>query len=136
MDVVWNFKYKISPAQAILLTGCTITQAAHFTVQLQYIIINLPIQKVSSSSGAECSFREVPTLSNSNYPHKMWCIATLLSYTWPINENCWNLNDYIDVFVQDYENETVYVGDDVEVEIFALEVVESDGGICNSDEDR
>jgi len=45
-----------------------------------------------------------------------------------------NLNDYIDVFVQDYENETVYAGDDVEVEIFALEVVESDGGICNSDD--
>jgi len=39
------------------------------------------------------------------------------------------LNDYIDVFVQDYENETVYVGDDVEVEIFALEVVENDDGI-------
>lgn len=45
-----------------------------------------------------------------------------------------NLNDYIDVFVQDYENETAYVGDDVEVEIFALEVVESDDGICNSDD--
>lgn len=65
----------------------------------------------------------------------MWSIARLLSYTWPINENCLNSNDYIDVFVQDYENETVYVGDNVEVEIFALEVVESDDGICNS-EDR
>lgn len=65
----------------------------------------------------------------------MWSIARLLSYTWPINENCLNLNDYIDVFVQDYENETVYVGDDVEVEIFALEVVENDDGICNSVED-
>ena len=66
----------------------------------------------------------------------MWSTARLLNYTWPINENCLNLNDYIDVFVQDYENETVYAGDDVEVEIFALEVVESDDGICNSDEDR
>lgn len=31
--------------------------------------------------------------------------------------------------MQDYENETVYVGDALEVEIFALEVVESDDGI-------
>jgi hypothetical protein len=46
------------------------------------------------------------------------------------------LNDCIDVVVQGYENETVYVGDDVEVEIFALEVVASDDGICNDDEDR
>jgi hypothetical protein len=45
------------------------------------------------------------------------------------------LNDYIDVFVQDYENETVYVGDAVEVETFVLEVVESDDGICNGDQD-
>jgi hypothetical protein len=44
------------------------------------------------------------------------------------------LNDYIDVFVQDYENETVYVGDAVEVETFVLEVVESDDGICNGDQ--
>lgn len=65
----------------------------------------------------------------------MWSIPRLLYYTQPINENCLNLNDYIDVFVQDYENETVYVGDAVEVETFVLEVVESDDGICNGDQD-
>ena len=64
----------------------------------------------------------------------MWSIARLLNYIQPINENCLNLNDYIDVFVQDYENETVYVGDAVEVETFVLEVVESDDGICNGDQ--
>jgi hypothetical protein len=46
-----------------------------------------------------------------------------------------NWNDYIDVFVQDYENGTVYAGDAVEVGIFAVEVVESDDDSCNGDED-
>jgi hypothetical protein len=44
MDVLWNFKYEISPGQAILLTSCAIAQATHFTIQLQYIMMsNLPI---------------------------------------------------------------------------------------------
>jgi len=40
MDVLQNMK---SPVQAILLTGCAITQAAYFTIQLQYIMSNLPM---------------------------------------------------------------------------------------------
>jgi hypothetical protein len=39
-------------------------------------------------------------------------------------------SDCTDVFVLDYENETLYVGGGVEVEIFFLVVVESDDGIC------
>jgi hypothetical protein len=39
-------------------------------------------------------------------------------------------NDCTDVFALDYENGTLYVGDDVEAEIFFLVVVESDDGIC------
>lgn len=60
----------------------------------------------------------------------MHSIARHLCYARSINENCSNWNDYIDVSVQDSENGTLYVGDVVEVEIFFLVAVESDGGIC------
>lgn len=139
--ILWNFNYEISPTQAILPSSCAITQAAYFTTWLQYVMMsNLDIygkwmNNIPSCSHTECSISEVPFLFNSNYAHMMWSIARLLNYTPPINENCLNWNDYIDVFVQDYENGTVYAGDAVEVGIFAVEVVESDDDSCNGDED-